>query len=113
MICLSKCYLDASVSSDHVNLNETSYELVRANNPGNVKRGGECVYFKESLPMRCLPNSYLKEIFILEISINSKRGYIVSLYRSPSQTSDEFDSFITNLKKLYLIYLGVIHILYY
>ena len=57
------------------------------------------MYFKESLPVRCLPNSYLKECLIIRVSINNKRGYVVSLYRSPSQTSDEFDSFITNLKK--------------
>ena len=60
----------------------------------------ECVYFKESLPVRCLPKSYLKECLILEVSINNKRVYVVSLYRSPSQTSDEFDSFITNLEKI-------------
>ena len=59
-----------------------------------------CVYFKESLPVRCLPNSYLKECLILEVSINNKRAYIVSLHQSPSQTSDEFDSFITNLEKI-------------
>ena len=58
------------------------------------------MYFKESLPVRCLPNSYLKECLILEVSINNKRDYVVSLYRSPSQTSDEFDSFITNLEKI-------------
>ena len=43
--------------------------------------------------------NYVKECLILEVSINNKRGYVVSLYRSPSQTSDEFDSFITNLEK--------------
>ena len=100
MICLSESYLDASVSSDNDNLNINGYKLVRADHPGNVKRGGVCVYFKESLPVRCLPNSYLKECFVLEVSVNNKRGYVVSLYRSPSQTSDEFDSFITNLEKI-------------
>ena len=59
-----------------------------------------CVYFKESLPVRCLPNSFFKECLILEVSINNKRGYVASLYRSPSQTSDEFDSFITNLENI-------------
>ena len=58
------------------------------------------MYFKESLPVRCLPNSYLKECLIFEVSINNKRAYIVSLYRSPSQTYYEFDSFITNLEKI-------------
>ena len=27
-------------------------------------------------------------------------GYVITLYRSPSQTSDAFDSFISNLEKL-------------
>ena len=48
---------------------------------------------------RCLLNSYLKECLILEVSINNKTCYVVSLYRSSSQTSNEFDSFITNLEK--------------
>ena len=108
MICLSESYLDASVSSDNDNLNINGYRLVRADHPGNIKRGGVCVcvcvcvcvYFKEYLAVKCLSNSYLKECHILEVSINNKRGYVVSLYRSPSQTSDEFDSFITKFEKI-------------
>ena len=45
-------------------------------------------------------NTYLQEFLILEVSINNKTGYVVSLYRFPSQTPDEFDSFIENLDKL-------------
>ena len=52
--------------------------------PENVKRGAVCVYFKEHLSVRCLPNAYFKEFLTLEVSINNKRGYLVSLYRSPS-----------------------------
>ena len=59
-----------------------------------------CVFFKESLPVSCLPNPYLKECLVFEVSINNKRGYVVSIYRSPSQTSDDFNSFTTNLEKL-------------
>ena len=57
------------------------------------------MYFKDSLPVRCLPNSYLKECLIFEVSISNKRGYIVSWYQSPGQISDEFNTFITNLEK--------------
>ena len=46
MICLSESYLDSSVSSDNDNLCIKDYNLVRADDPGNVKRGGACVYFK-------------------------------------------------------------------
>ena len=38
----------------------------------------------------------------LEGSINNKKGYAVSMYLSPSQTSDDFNSFTTNLEKLVL-----------
>ena len=43
MICLSESYLHASVSSENDNLNINGYKLVRADHPGNVKRGGVCV----------------------------------------------------------------------
>ena len=95
-ISLSESYLDSSVSSNNDNLNISGCKWVRADHPENVKIG-VCVYFfKESLPMRCLPNSCLNECPILEVSIYNKRD-IFSLYRSCSQTSDEFGSFITNL----------------
>ena len=64
MICLGKSYPDASVSSDNGNLNLSGYKLVRANDPVKVKGGSLFVYFKESLPVRCFPNSYL--IFLIK-----------------------------------------------
>ena len=93
-------YLDSHVSSDNDILYIRDYKLVRADQPGNIKRGGVCVYIKESLPVSCLPNPYLKECLIFELSINNKRRYVVSMYRSPSQTTDDFNSFTTNLEKL-------------
>ena len=75
------------------------YKLVRADH-GDVKRGVVCVYFKESLPARFLPNPYLKECLIFEVSTYNKRDYVVPMYQSPSQTSDDFNSFNTNMEKL-------------
>ena len=34
------------------------------------------------------------------MSISNKKAYVVSLYRSPSQTPDQFESFINNFEKL-------------
>ena len=34
------------------------------------------------------------------VTISNKKGYVITLYRSPSQTSDGFLSFISNLEKL-------------
>ena len=53
--------------------------ILRSDHLGNIKEVVVCAHFKKSLPVRCLPNSYLKECLILEVSINNKRGYIVSL----------------------------------
>ena len=99
MIYLSKSDLDLRVSLDNDNL-YIDFKLVIADHPGNINRGSVCVYFKESLHIRCLPNPHLKECLIFEVSINNKRGYDVSMYRSPSQTSDDFDSLTINLEKL-------------
>ena len=97
MIWLYESYLHSSVSSDKDNLYVRDYKLVRADLPGNIKRGGVSVYFKESLPVSCLPNPYLKECLIFEVSIHKKRDCVVTMYRSPSQSSDDFNSFTTNL----------------
>ena len=51
-----------------------------------------CAYVRESLPVRNFNNSYLSECLALEVTISNKKGYVITLYRSPSQTSDEFDS---------------------
>ena len=100
MICLSESYLDLSASSDNDKLYIRDYKLLRADHPGNIKRGGVCVYFKESLPVTCLPKKYSKKCLIFQVSNNNKRGYVFSMYRSPSQTSDDFNSFTTNLDQL-------------
>ena len=92
--------VDLSPSSDNDNLYIRDYKLVRADHPGNIKRGDVYVYFKESLLVSCLLNLYLKECLIFEVSINNKRDYVVSICHSPSQPSDGFNSFTTNLEKL-------------
>ena len=98
VICVSESYLDSSIVSDNNNLNIKGYNLYRVDHPNNVKRGSVCAYIWELVLVRCLNNAYLQECFILEISIN-KKGYVVSLYWSPSQTPDEFDSFINDFEK--------------
>ena len=65
-----------------------------------VKRGDVCTYIRESRPVRSFSNAYLQQCLILEISINSKKDYVVSVSQPPTQTPDEFDSFINDLKNL-------------
>ena len=61
-----------------------------------------CSYVGESLPVHNFSNSYLSEYLTLEVTISNKKGYVITLYRSPSQTSDEFQSFISNFEKHFI-----------
>ena len=72
--------------------------MVRADHPNNIKRAGVCAYVRESLPVCNFSNSNLSECLTLEVTTGNKKGYVITLYRSPSQTSDKPQSFINNSK---------------
>ena len=72
--------------------------MVRADHPNNIKRAGVCAYVRESLPVCNFSNSNLSECLTLEVTTGNKKGYVITLYRSPSQTSDKLQSFINNSK---------------
>ena len=75
------------------------YSLVRTDHPDNIKRGGVCIYYKESLPVRikCLP--YFKEALLSEM-IRNKKSLVSVIYCSPSQSYCEFETFLTNFDYL-------------
>ena len=66
-----------------------------------------CAYIRESLPARNFSNSYLSKCLTLEVTLTNNKGCIITLYRSPSQTSDKFDS-LTRKKKKLLINISLI-----
>ena len=74
--------------------------MVGPDHPNNIKKECVCAYVRDSLPVRNFSNSYLSEYLSLEVTISNKNGYVITLYRSPSQTFDEFQSFISNLEKI-------------
>ena len=87
IICLSGTYLNSKTLSNNENLNIPGYNLVRADHLSNTKRGGVCIYFK----------GYLNECICFEIMISNKLCNFISLYRSPSESSDEFKNFVFKL----------------
>ena len=97
-ICLSETYLDSSVSDSLLKID--GYNLVRADHPNDTKRGGVCIYYKESLPVRVINLSYFEEALLLEMIYHNKKVILSVIYRSPSQSIIEFDSFLSNLEKL-------------
>ena len=73
IVCLSETYLDPSVPLHDVNLVEIQgYELVRSDHPSQHKRGGACIYFKNSLPLKILNIHYLQESISFEFKLALK-----------------------------------------
>ena len=91
-------YLNLSVDSSK--LSTPGYDIIRADHPNDQKRGTVCLYFKENLILRRLDLPYIAQCLHCEVTIENKKGYIVVLYRSPSQTANEFHDFQYNFEKL-------------
>ena len=96
--CLTETYLNSTVASDDKNLEVTGYNLVRSDHPANAKRGRVCLYYKIGLPLRVLDIQYLNECINFELKIGDKLCTFVALYRSPSQSQDNFKTFIDNFE---------------
>ena len=95
---MSETYLDSSIPSDDNNLEIPGYGLIEADYPSNRKRMGVCVYYRNLLPLKILDVFYLQECIVFELKIGNKFCKIVSLYRSPNQSQDEFETFTNNLE---------------
>ena len=96
VVFLSETYLDSSNLSYDDNFYLPSYNFFRADHPSNAN--GVCIYFKNSLPLKVLDVQLLQECINSEIRIADKICNFNSLYRSASQSKDEFESFGDNLK---------------
>ena len=97
-ICLSETYLDSSTPDSLLEID--GYNLIHADHPDNIKRGGVCIYYKESLPVRVLDLTYLKEALLLEMIDNNKKIIVSVIYRSPSQNNRGFNSFLSSFEQL-------------
>ena len=53
-----------------------------------------------SLPVRVISLPYLKEGLVLEMNDNNEKMIVSVIYRSPSQSSRGFDSFLLNFEQL-------------
>ena len=95
---LSKTYLDSNTPLDDDNLEISGYTLARSDHPSNTKRGDVWLYYKNNLPLRVINIGYLNECLTLELTVGDKTCNFVVLYRSPSQSQDEFETFSDNFE---------------
>ena len=96
VVCRSETCLDSATATDDENLAITEYNLLRADHASNSKRGGVFVYYKSFPALRLINVHYLQVCLIFEILIGGKSCNFISLYRSPSQSSDSFEEFADN-----------------
>ena len=85
LYCLSETYLDSSNLSDGDNFDLSGYNIVRADHSSNAKKGGVCIYFKNS-SVKVLDIQFLEEFINFGIKIAEYK--FISLCRSPSPNKD-------------------------
>ena len=100
IICLPETYLNHDTLSNSDNLKIPSYELIRVDHPSNQKRGSICIYHKDFLPIKVNNISCLKECLNFSLSVYGKQCNITLIYCSQSQSSEEFDKFLSNFEFL-------------
>ena len=76
------------------------YELVRVDHSSDQKRDGICIYHKDFRAVKANNISCLKECLNFSLSVYGKQCNITLIYCSPSQSSEEFDTFLSNFEFL-------------
>ena len=93
---MPETYLDSSI--DDENLEISGYYLIRSDHPSNKKCGGICINYKRFLPLKLTGVRLLDECIALDLIISNKLCSFVALYRSPSQSQDDFATFSDNFE---------------
>ena len=93
---VSDSQLWSSVENTEIHIEGFSHEVFRKDHPDDKCKGGVCLYYKENLPITNL--EIIEETIVCKINVRRKKAYFVVVYRSPSQTDDEFDLFIDKLE---------------
>ena len=94
LICLSETWLDSTTSIDSNDLSLKGYNLHRVDDPDNVQKGGVCVSYKETLAIKFLQTKSGQCIASEVTFKNKKKDHVISFYRLPSPTPDQFDNFL-------------------
>ena len=100
VIAISESMLDQSISNEDISIEGFSREIFRSDHPSNSKIGGTCIYFRESLPIkRGNDLEELRELIVTEVIIPHKQVFFITVYRSLSLNSMQFEDFIDKLQR--------------
>jgi len=107
IVGLCETYLTEKTLDDELEIDGFSSIPKRADcklsTPHSRPRGGVCLYFKESLPVKRRSDlELIDETICVEISLNRTKVLFLLSYRSPSQTPNEFQSYMHKLQTTFL-----------
>ena len=100
ILCISETHLDSSILKDDSTLLIEGYSIIRADHLSNTKREGVCICYNDKISVRQMSKINLAECLACQIVIGKKKGYAITLYRSPSQNESEFEHFLLSLEIL-------------
>ena len=98
---ISESWLNDTISNKDVQIHGFSPDPLRADcsQTNDHPRGGVCVYFKDHIPIVQRKDlQIINECVIAEIKIsNNKNIFLLFIYRSPNQSREELQFFVTKL----------------
>ena len=71
--------------------------IIIADHPSNTKGGGVCICYSDKISIKQMSHISVPECLACEIDIGNKKGYVITLYCSPSQNQGEFEHFLLNI----------------
>ena len=83
---------------DDESLKISGYYLISSVHLSNKKRGGICIYYKNFFPLKVTGVRLLEECIAFDLIISNKLCSFVALYRSPSQSQEDFALFPDNFE---------------
>ena len=99
IMALSETMLDNSISSEDIYIEGLSREVYRNDHPINSKVGGVCMYFRDGLAIKQRRDlEMMQETIVSEVNTSRKKIFFITVYRSPSQNSEQFENLISNMQ---------------
>ena len=93
IICISETFLNSSIQNDDDIIKIDGYNLI-TDQPSDSKKGGFCIYYKQYISLIKRDDiCTLDNCLVTEICSQNEKCFLTCLYRSPSQSHDEFENF--------------------
>ena len=102
IITIFEAMLDQSETNNDTSIDGFSKEIYRSDHPRNTKIGGVCLYFREGLSIKRQTNlELLPEMILSETTLARKKIFFGTSNRTPSQNSQQFETFIDRLQEAF------------